>query len=83
MLYSFFYWEAGYYRIGDKVLPENIPFIKDLVDQICFRFKISKSEIINRVYARPDEYMRIKQESFSGGGSFVELHTFKDFIMSL
>lgn len=83
LLYSFFYWEAGYYRIGDEVLPENIPFIKDLVDQICFRFKISKSEIINRVYSRPDEYMRIKQESFSGGGSFVELHTFKDFILMI
>lgn len=83
LLYSFFYWEAGYYRIGEKVLPENIPVIKDMVDQICFRFKVTKTDIINRVYSRPDEYMRIKQESFSGGGSFVELHTFKDFILDL
>jgi len=83
ILYTFFYWEAGYYRIGEQVLPENIPIIKDAVEQICFRFKITRTEIIQRVYARPDEYMRIKQESFSGGGSFVELHTFKDFIMSL
>lgn len=83
LLYTYCYWEASYYRLKDNVLPHNIDMIRDAVDQICFRFKITRTEIINRIYSRPELYMKIKQESFSGGGMFVECHTFGDFILGL
>lgn len=84
LMYAFFYWEAGYYRLGpEKILPNNINVIRDTVDQICFRFKITKSDIIAFVYSNPAQYQVIKNESFTGGGAFIELHTFRDFILSL
>lgn len=83
-LYGYFYYQAALWKNGiERVLPENKPYLKDMLERILSVFKMTRTEFINWIMSQPREYHRVKQESFNGAGLFVEVESFKDFVYSL
>lgn len=78
---GYFYYQAGIYRIGNNYPRKNLIALIELRDRMNKEAHITNEELIQYAYEDPDDYERLKHNSFSGGGKFIETTSLKDFIL--
>ena len=84
LLHGYFYYEASVWRLGnDNTLVPAYNAVKDLKRKIVHELNISEEEIIKYIYSNPQRYNSVKKGSEEGSNAFVELQSFRDFIMNL
>lgn len=84
LLHGYFYYEASVWRLGnDNTLVSAYNAVKDLKRKIVHELNISEEEIISYIYSNPQRYNSVKKGSEEGSNAFVELQSFRDFIMNL
>lgn len=84
LTFGYLYYQNFLYRQGEShILEENMKTLKDLIYLIENEFNISRIELINFLYQDPHKYMLLKEQSFEGGGLFIEMISLKDFLLSI
>ena len=84
LLHGYFYYQACIWRLGPVETPiEAFNDLKNFKRKIVKELNVTVEDIVNYVYALPDRYMKVKNQSFDGTCSFVEIQSFRDFIMNL
>lgn len=84
LLHGYFYYQSSLWRLGSNdTLVESYNAIKDLKRKIVKELKITDFDIINYIYKNPDRYNSVKKGSQQGCCSFVEIQSFRDFILNL
>ena len=84
LLHGYFYYQASVWRLGnDNTLTSAYNAVKDLKRKIINELNISEEEIINYIYSMPNRYNRVKKGSEDGSNAFVEVQSFRDFIINL
>jgi len=84
LLHGYFYYQASLWRLGpNEVLPNNYNALKTLKQKLWSELKVSDETIIQYVYQNPLRYHSIKEKCFNGSGFFVEVQSFRDFILNL
>ena len=84
LLHGYFYYQASLWRLGpNEVLETSYNALKNLKRKIVEELKLTDFDIINYIYALPERYMNIKKGSFNGACPFIEVQSFRDFIMNL
>lgn len=84
LLHGYFYYQASLWRLGSNdTLAESYEALRTLKRKIVKELKISEAIIINYIYSLPDRYNSVKEGSQIGCCSFVEVQSFRDFILNL
>lgn len=84
LLYSYFYYQSFLYTQSEEaIIKENIDYIKYLVYKIIYELGYTKNDIISVIYSDPKSYRHIYNECISGNCDFVEVISFKDFILKI
>jgi glycosyltransferase involved in cell wall biosynthesis len=84
LLHGYFYYQASVWRLGnDNTLISAYNAVKDLKRKIINELGISEQEIIEYIYSMPNRYNSVKRGSEEGSNAFVEIQSFRDFIMNL
>lgn len=84
VLYSYFYYQSFMYsEKEDDIIKENLSYIKYLVYRIIFEFNVSGNDIIDFIHSDPKSYRHIYNECISGNCDFIEMISFKDFMLNL
>ena len=84
LLHGYFYYQASVWRLGnDNTLTSAYNAVKDLKRKIINELGISEQEIIEYIYSMPNRYNSVKRGSEEGSNAFVEIQSFRDFIMNL
>ena len=84
LLHGYFYYQASLWRLGpNDTLIEAYDSLKRFKRKIIQELGVTEADIINYVYRAPDRYHKIKSNSFNGSNAFIELQSFRDFIMNL
>lgn len=79
-LHAYFYFEAGRFRIGNKILGENYHVLHEFKQLIIEKFNTDDNEIQTYIYKFPSLYNTIKLQCFNGAGEFIETESFSDFL---
>lgn len=83
LLHAYFYHQANVYRKGIAAKGENVLVIHNLVKKITDFFDVTPLKIIDYIYGMPDLYMKVKEGCFIGTNHFVEVNSFRDFILNI
>lgn len=84
LLHGYFYYQASVWRLGnDNTLTSAYNAVKSLKRKILEETDITEDRIINYIYSMPDRYNSVKKGSEEGSNAFVEIQSFRDFIMNL
>lgn len=84
MLHGYFYYQASIWRLGaNNTLTTSYNALQSLKRKIIKELKFNDFDIINYIYQLPDRYNSVKKGSISGSCSFVEVQSFRDFILNL
>jgi len=84
MLHGYFYYEASVWRLGsNEALIESYNALKILKRKIIQELKLNEFDIINYIYKNPARYNSVKRGSEMGSCEFVEVQSFRDFIINL
>ncbi len=84
VLYAYFYYQSFMYSENeDDIIKENLSYIKYLVYRIMYEFEVSGDSIIDFIYFDPKVYRHIYNECISGNCDFIEMISFKDFMLNL
>ena len=84
LLHGYFYYQSSLWRLGSNdTLVESYNAVKDLKRKIVKELKMTDFDIINYIYKNPDRYNSVKRGSQQGCCSFVEVQSFRDFILNL
>ena len=81
-LYCYFYYEQSIYFAGHTAF-KNILHIYDFKEKIKEDLNFSEEDILQYIYARPEMYNELRQSSFLADGCYVEIQSFRDFVMNL
>ena len=84
LLHGYFYYQSSLWRLGSNdTLVESYNAVKDLKRKIVKELKMTDFDITNYIYQIPDRYNSVKRGSQQGCCSFVEVQSFRDFILNL
>ena len=84
ILHAYFYYQSSLWRLGsNNILMESYNVVKDLKRKICKELNMTSFDIIDYVYAIPDRYNSVKAKCQIGCCPFVEVQSFRDFILNL
>lgn len=84
LLHGYFYYQASVWRLGNNnTLTSAYEAIKNLKRKILNETDITEERIIDYIYSMPDRYNKVKRGSEDGSNAFVEIQSFRDFIMNL
>lgn len=83
VLYAYFYYQSFLYSEEENILKINLQYIKYLVYRIMYTFDVPAENIVGQVYSDPKSYRHIYNECISGNCDFIEVISFKDFILKL
>lgn len=84
LLHGYFYYQASLWRLGSgEVLEESYLAMKRFKNKITKELKVNEIDIINYIYSMPERYDSVKNGSRAGSNAFVELQSFRDFILNL
>lgn len=84
LLHGYFYYQASLWRLGqNNTLIEAYQALKEFKRKIINDLKVTESEIISYIYSNPERYDSVKLHSRAGSNAFVELQSFRDFIINL
>ena len=84
MLHGYFYYQASLWRLGSNdTLIESYDALKRFKRKIAEELNLTEFDIINYIYQLPDRYNSVKEGSQMGSCSFVEVQSFRDFILNL
>ena len=84
MLHGYFYYQASLWRLGqNNTLEEGYNALKSLKRKIINELGLSEQDIIQYIYSLPQRYNSVKKGSEQGSCPFVEVQSFRDFIMNL
>lgn len=84
MLHGYFYYQASLWRLGQNdTLEDAFNAIKKFKRKIVKELNMNEDEMINYIYSMPERYDKIKVTCRAGSNAFVELQSFRDFIMNL
>lgn len=84
MLHGYFYYQASLWRLGpNDTLIEAYDALKRFKRKIIKELNVGAEDIISYIYSMPERYDRIKSMSINGSNAFVEVQSFRDFIMNL
>lgn len=84
LLHGFFYYQASVWRLGqNEALEEGYDALKRFKRKIVKELNKTDNEIIDYIYSMPERYMRVKQKALDGSCPFIELQSFRDFILNL
>lgn len=82
LLHAYFYYQSNRTKYGDQCRYENLQYIHGLKKKITETFGYNSIDIINFVYGDPIGYNEVKKECCIGTDPFVELVSFRDFILN-
>ena len=84
MLHGYFYYQASLWRLGpNDTLIESYDALKRFKRKIIKELNVAVDDIINYIYSLPDRYVKVKAQSFNGTCNFIEVQSFRDFIINL
>ena len=84
LLHGYFYYQSSLWRLGsNETLVESYNAVKDLKRKIAKELGMTDLDIINYIYQIPDRYNNVKRGSQQGCCAFVEVQSFRDFILNL
>ena len=84
LLHGYFYYQSSLWRLGSNdTLIESYNAVKELKRKIVKELGLTDFDIINYIYQIPDRYNSVKMGSQQGCCSFVEVQSFRDFILNL
>jgi glycosyltransferase involved in cell wall biosynthesis len=84
LLHGYFYYQSSLWRLGaNDTLIESYNALKNLKRKIIKELKVTELDIIKYIYSNPQRYDKIKMRSIAGCCAFVEVQSFRDFIMNL
>jgi glycosyltransferase involved in cell wall biosynthesis len=84
LLHGYFYYQSSLWRLGsNETLVESYNAVKDLKRKIVKELGMTDFDIINYIYQNPDRYNSVKRGSQQGCCAFVEVQSFRDFILNL
>lgn len=84
LLHGYFYYQASLWRLGSNdALEESYDALKRFKRKIIKELNTTEMKIINYVYSFPERYDKIKLGCRDGSNAFVELQSFRDFILNL
>lgn len=84
ILHGYFYYQASLWRLGSNdTLIESYNAVKELKRKICKELNLTSFDIIEYIYHLPDRYNSVKAKCQYGCCPFVEIQSFRDFILNL
>lgn len=84
LLHGYFYYQSSLWRLGsNETLVESYNAVKDLKRKIVKELGMTDFDIINYIYQLPERYNSVKRGSQQGCCAFVEVQSFRDFILNL
>ena len=84
LLHGYFYYQSSLWRLGaNDTLIESYNALKELKRKIIKELKVNEFDIINYIYKNPNRYNKVKAGSQVGCCAFVEVQSFRDFILNL
>lgn len=82
-LFTYFYYQGSVYKVGSKIAYRNIIHIHDFKERIIEVFGMTTDDIIQYIYTRPEMYNRLRRSSLASNGLYLELQSFRDFVINL
>lgn len=82
-LFTYFYYQGSIYKVGTNIAYKNIIHIHEFKKRIKEVLHMSEYDIINYIYSRPEMYNRLRKGSLSSNGNYIELQSFRDFVLNL
>ena len=84
ILHGYFYYQASLWRLGtNNTLESSFSALKNLKRKIINELNFTDYDIINYIYSLPERYLNVKKRSFNGTCPFIEVQSFRDFILNL
>lgn len=83
MLMGYFYYQAGIYRIGSEYPKNNLIVLFNLKQKINKELQVTDDMLIQYIYSKPELYNKYKEDIFNAGLFFIEIQSFRDFIINL
>ena len=84
LLHGYFYYQANLWRLGtNDTLEGSYNALKKLKRKIVKELNITDFDIVNYIYSLPKRYNNVKQSCFIGTCYFIEVQSFRDFIINL
>lgn len=84
LLHGYFYYQAHLWRLGSNdTLTVSYDAVRDLKRKIVRELNMTDIDIINYIYGLPERYHSVKSKSIWGTCSFIEIQSFRDFILNL
>jgi hypothetical protein len=84
LLHGYFYYQSSVWRLGaNGALETSYNAVKSLKRKIINELNVTDYDIINYVHSLPERYENIRLKCTYGSCKFVELQSFRDFIINL
>ena len=84
LLHGYFYYQASLWRLGpNDTLEKSYNDLRSLKRKIVKEIGLTDFDIINYIHAVPERYASIRAKSIIGTCPFVEVQSFRDFIINL
>jgi glycosyltransferase involved in cell wall biosynthesis len=84
LLHGYFYYQASLFSLGqNETFEGSYNALRSFKRKIIKELKVDVSDIINYIYSDPIKYDNIKANCRPGSNPFVEIQSFRDFIMNL
>lgn len=84
MLHGYFYYQASIWRLGsNETLDNSLIALRSLKRKIIQELNLNEFDIINYIYKNPERYNNVKKGCEYGTCSFIEVQSFRDFIMNI
>lgn len=84
LLHGYFYYQAHLWRLGSNdTLTVSYDAVRDLKRKMVRELHVTDIDIINYIYGLPERYHSVKSKSIWGTCPFIEIQSFRDFILNL
>lgn len=84
LLHGYFYYQAELWRLGpEEILEDSLLAMRHFKNKMIKELNVTSSDIIGYIYNLPERYFKVRSQSLDGSCAFVEVQSFRDFILNL